>query len=158
MNVSTKFLVSFVTSLIFIFSRAQRSNSNNKNSIELGSSIVAGTNSSWKSPSGDFAFGFYPLVSTHNLVGIWFDKIPQKTLVWSANRDDPARIGSTINFTVKGEFLLQHANKTSVLIYNGSNATSAMMQDDGNFILTNSQKSSGRVSIHQTILFYQAKH
>ncbi|GAU23716.1 hypothetical protein TSUD_46460 [Trifolium subterraneum] len=134
MNVSTKFFVSFVTSLLFIFSRAQ----SNTNSIELGSSIVAGTNSSWKSPSGDFAFGLYPLVSTHYLVGIWFDKIPQKTLVWSANRDDPARIGSTINFTVKGEFLLQHANKTSVLIYIGTNATSAMMQDDGNFILTNS--------------------
>jgi primary-amine oxidase len=126
MNVSTKFLVSFVTSLIFIFSRAQRSNSNNKNSIELGSSIVAGTNSSWKSPSGDFTFGFYPLASTHYLVGIWFDKIPQKTLVWSANRDDPARIGSTINFTVKGQFLLQHAKKTSVLTYNGTNATSAI--------------------------------
>ncbi|CAJ2630252.1 unnamed protein product [Trifolium pratense] len=118
MDVSTKFLVSFVTFLLFIFSRAQRSNSTNKNSIELGSSIVAGTNSSWKSPFGDFAFGFYPLVSTHYLVGIWFDKIPQKTLVWSANRGDPARIGSTNNFTVKGQFLLQHVNRTSVLIDN----------------------------------------
>ncbi|CAJ2630253.1 unnamed protein product [Trifolium pratense] len=138
MNVTIKFLASFIAySLLFIFSRAQRT-SNNDNTIELGSTIVAGTNSSWKSPSGDFAFGFYPLVSTHYLVGIWFDKIPQKTLVWSANRDDPARIGSTINFTVAGQFLLQHANKTSVLIYNGTNATSAVMQDNGNFILTNS--------------------
>ncbi|WMV47712.1 hypothetical protein MTR67_041097 [Solanum verrucosum] len=28
------------------------------------------------------------------LVGIWFDKIPEKTLVWSANHDDPVRAGS----------------------------------------------------------------
>jgi len=139
MNVTTKFLASFIAySLLFIVSRAQRTSNKNNNTIELGSSVVAGTNSSWKSPSGDFAFGFYPLVSSHYLVGIWFDKIPQKTLVWSANRDDPARIGSTINLTVKGQLLLQHANKTSVLIYNCKNATSAMMQDNGNFVLLNS--------------------
>lgn len=138
MNVSTKFLASFIAYfLLSFFSRAQRTSDNN-NTNELGSSIVAGTDSSWKSPSGDFAFGFYPLVSSNYLVGIWFDKIPQKTLVWSANRDDPARIGSTINFTLTGQFLLQHANKTSVLIYNGTNATSAMMQDNGNFVLLNS--------------------
>lgn len=59
-------------------------------------------------------------------------------MVWSANRDDPARIGSTVNFTVKGQILLQHANKTLVIIYNGTNATSAMMQHNGNFVLLNS--------------------
>ncbi|OIW12481.1 hypothetical protein TanjilG_04645 [Lupinus angustifolius] len=109
-------------------------------SIKLGSSIVAGTNSSWESGSGDFAFGFYPLVTGHYLVGIWFNKIPNKTLVWSANRDDPAEIGSTINLTLSGQFVIQHANNTSFPIYNGTtnNATSAMMQDNGNFILLNS--------------------
>ena len=139
MNVTTKFLVSFVTfSVLFITSRCQRSNNN---SIELGSSIAAGTNSSWRSPSGDFAFGFYALVSGHYLVGIWFDKIPQKTLVWSANRDDPAQIGSTINLTLTGQLVLHHANKTSFPIYNGTSTTSAMMQDDGNFILRNSHSN-----------------
>ncbi|KAJ1423800.1 S-locus glycoprotein domain [Sesbania bispinosa] len=117
MDFTTEFLVSFVTfSLLFISSRARRSTDN---SIELGSSIVAGTNSSWRSPSGDFAFGFYhPLGSAHYLVGIWFDKIPQRTLVWSANRDDPAQIGSTINLTMSGQLVLHHANNTSFLIYN----------------------------------------
>ncbi|KAF1880580.1 hypothetical protein Lal_00011639 [Lupinus albus] len=110
------------------------------NSIKLGSSIVAGTNSSWQSPSSDFAFGFYPLVTGHYLVGIWFHKIPNKTLVWSSNRDDPAQIGSTINLTLSGQFVLQHANNTSFPIYNATtnSATSAMMQDNGNFILFNS--------------------
>lgn len=139
MDVTTKFSVSFVAfSLLFICSTAQRGTND---SIELGSSIVAGTNASWQSPSKDFAFGFYPLVSGRYLVGIWFDKIPQKTLVWSANRDDPAQIGSTINLTLSGQFVLQHANKALFAIYSGTNATSAMMQDNGNFILRNSLSS-----------------
>ncbi|KAJ6693955.1 hypothetical protein OIU85_004719 [Salix viminalis] len=112
------------------------------NTINLGSSMTAGTNSSWRSPSGDFAFGFYRLVNGQFLVGIWFDNIPERTLVWSANRDDPARTGSTINFTLDGRLGLTHSNGTGYLIYNGTfGASSALMQDDGNFVVkTNSSK------------------
>ncbi|KAL5782589.1 hypothetical protein ACOSP7_007618 [Xanthoceras sorbifolium] len=75
--------------------------------IELGSSITTGSsNSSWQSSSGDFAFGVYPLVNGQFLAGIWFDKMPERTLVWSTNRDDPARIGSTINLILNGQFVL----------------------------------------------------
>ncbi|KAJ6757541.1 G-TYPE LECTIN S-RECEPTOR-LIKE SERINE/THREONINE-PROTEIN KINASE SD2-5 [Salix koriyanagi] len=104
--------------------------------------MTAGTNSSWRSPSGDFAFGFYRLVNGQFLVGIWFDNIPGRTLVWSANRDDPARAGSTINFTLDGRLGLTHSNGTGYLIYNGTfGASSALMQDDGNFVVkTNSSK------------------
>ncbi|KAJ6877345.1 hypothetical protein NC651_030165 [Populus alba x Populus x berolinensis] len=114
----------------------------NTNTINLGASITAGTNSSWRSPSGDFAFGFYPLLNGQFLVGIWFDKIPERTLVWSANRDDPARTGSTINFTLDGQLVLTHSNGTGYLIYNGTfGASSALMQNDGNFVVkTNSSK------------------
>ncbi|XP_027913261.1 G-type lectin S-receptor-like serine/threonine-protein kinase LECRK4 [Vigna unguiculata] len=109
-------------------------------SIELGSSIVAGsaTNSSWRSSSGEYAFGFYHLVSGRYLVGIWFDKIPEKTLVWSANRDNPVEIGSSINLTRSGQFVLQPLNGDSFPIYEGTNAASAEMNDDGNFVLKNS--------------------
>ncbi|KAK7405896.1 hypothetical protein VNO78_07508 [Psophocarpus tetragonolobus] len=110
----------------------------NANSIELGSSIVAGTNSSWSSPSGDYAFGFYNLHSGLYLVGIWFDKIPNKTLVWSANRDNPVEIGSTINLTRRGQLVLQPVNGDSFPIYKGTDITSAAMQDDGNFVLRSS--------------------
>jgi len=112
------------------------------NTINLGASITAGTNSSWRSPSGDFAFGFYPLLNGLFLVGIWFDKIPERTLVWSANRDDPARTGSTINFTLDGQLVLTHSNGTGYLIYNGTfGASSALMQNDGDFVVkTNSSK------------------
>lgn len=111
------------------------------NNIELGSNIIAGTNSTWPSTSGDFAFGFYPLVSGLFLVGIWFDKISERTLVWSANRDDPAQVGSSINLTVTGQLVLTHSNGTQFKIYNGTLTVSALMQDSGNFVLLDSSSN-----------------
>ncbi|XP_027362537.1 G-type lectin S-receptor-like serine/threonine-protein kinase LECRK4 [Abrus precatorius] len=132
---ATKFLVRFGALLVFLVcSYVPR----NANSVELGSSIVAGTNSSWRSSSGDYAFGFYHLPRGHYLVGVWFDKIQQRTLAWSANRDNPVEIGSTINLTQSGQLLVQHVNGSSFPIYNGTNTASAVMQNDGNFILRNS--------------------
>ncbi|KAK6913932.1 Bulb-type lectin domain [Dillenia turbinata] len=110
---------------------------NTSDAIKLGSSIQAGDKSSWISASGDFAFGFYHLPSSLFLVGIWFNKIPERTLVWSANRDDPARLGSTMNFTVDGQLLLIHPNGTRYSIYSGDAASSAGMNNDGNFVLSN---------------------
>ncbi|KAK7405898.1 hypothetical protein VNO78_07510 [Psophocarpus tetragonolobus] len=132
----TKFL--FLCAAWLLCSYAAR----NAESIELGSSIVAGTNSSWRSSSGDYAFGFYHLLSGHYLVGIWFDKIPNRTLVWSLDRDKPVQVGSSINLTQSGQFVLQPVNGSSFTIYNGTNTTSAVMQDDGNFVLMNSLSNS----------------
>ncbi|KAL5849751.1 hypothetical protein ACOSQ3_007805 [Xanthoceras sorbifolium] len=113
------------------------------NTIELGSSITAGSsNSSWQSPSGDFAFGFYPVVNGQFLAGIWFDKMPERTLVWSANRDDPAQIGSTINLPLNGQFVLTHLNGTEFFIYNGTHTSSALMRNNGNLVL---QDSSSKI-------------
>ena len=126
---------SFILSLLCSSAQIQNSTTN------LGSSITAGSDSSWKSSSGDFAFGFYPLVTNQYLVGIWFDKISEKTLVWSANRDDPAGKGSTIKLLLNGQLVLTHTNGTQLFICNHTSTKSASMQDDGNFILRNS--SSG---------------
>ncbi|KAA8548638.1 hypothetical protein F0562_000322 [Nyssa sinensis] len=111
------------------------------NTIALGSGITAGTNSSWQSPSADFAFGFYRLANGLLLVGIWFDKIPEKTLVWSANRDDPAPVGSAINLTLNGQLVLTYSNGTRYLIYNGTATSSASLQDDGNLVLRDSSST-----------------
>ncbi|KAM3755136.1 hypothetical protein ACB098_02G017500 [Castanea mollissima] len=107
----------------------------NNGTIDLGSSISAGSNSSWKSSSGDFAFGFYPLVTGK------YCHISEKILVWSSNRDDPAGKGSSIKLTLTGQLVLTHSNGTELFIYNGTSTNSATMKDDGNFVLQNS--SSG---------------
>lgn len=113
------------------------------NIVLLGSNITAGSKSShWLSSSGDFAFGFYRLNNTGLfLVGIWFDKIPEKTLVWSANRDDPVRAGSKVNLMLSGRLVLTDTDGTEFVLYNGTGTSHAAMQDDGNFVLANS--SSG---------------
>lgn len=106
--------------------------------VKLGSSIKAGTNSTWLSPSGEYAFGFYLLKTGLYLVGVWLNRIPEKTLVWSANREDPAKIGSTLNLTHSGQFVLMHSNGSRHLIFNQTDLRSAVLQDSGNFILRDS--------------------
>ncbi|KAG6417595.1 hypothetical protein SASPL_119779 [Salvia splendens] len=75
--------------------------STNKN-VTLGSSIVANSNSTWTSPSGEFAFGFKQVAPGAFLLAIWFDQLPDKTLVWSANRDEPVPAGSTVHLSADG--------------------------------------------------------
>ena len=75
------------------------------------------TNSSWLSPSGRYAFGFYKQGSGY-AVGIFIERIPQKTVVWTANRDDPpVHANAILNFTSDGQLFLQSAQqgtKTSI--------------------------------------------
>ncbi|KAM3707311.1 hypothetical protein ACJW31_02G015000 [Castanea mollissima] len=103
--------------------------------ISVRSNITAGSNAPLLSSSGDFAFGFYALPSSIYLVGVWFDRIPEKTLVWSANRDRPAEKGSTIQLTDAGELVLTYANGSSLQIFSGAAASVGTMQNDGNFVL-----------------------
>ncbi|XP_042972736.1 G-type lectin S-receptor-like serine/threonine-protein kinase LECRK1 [Carya illinoinensis] len=69
-----------------------------------------GTNSSWLSRSGLYAFGFYKLQGNGYAVGIFISGIPQKTLVWTANRDNPPLPDDVkLNFTSDGRLVLQTA-------------------------------------------------
>ena len=81
-------LLAFLLILLPISSIAQ-----NNGSVTVGNSLTASDNSpSWLSPSGDFAFGFSPLIDEKDffLLSIWFAKIPDKTIVWYAIVDNPA--------------------------------------------------------------------
>nr|TKR90802.1 hypothetical protein D5086_0000228880 [Populus alba] len=109
--------------------------------ISSGSNITAGSGNSWRSLSDEFAFGFYPLPNNLYLVGIWFNKIPKGTLVWSANRDSPAVAGSTVILTSAGQLTLTHLNGSVVQIYGGAGAQFGFMQDDGNFVLKDGSSS-----------------
>ncbi|KAK9287822.1 hypothetical protein L1049_016264 [Liquidambar formosana] len=61
-----------------------------------------------------------------------------RTLIWSANRDNPAQLGSTISLMPNGQLMLTHSNGTEFLICNGTRTSSASLQDDGNFVLRDS--------------------
>ncbi|KAI9115009.1 hypothetical protein K1719_014022 [Acacia pycnantha] len=112
---------------------------NPSSTLNLNSNIIAGSNSSLKSPSGDFEFGFYHLPGDYYLVGIWFaNTIPDKTLVWYFN--PPVEANSVIQLSSGGHLFLTYPNKTSVRIdsENADNASSASLENTGNLVMKDS--------------------
>ncbi|KAL6125144.1 hypothetical protein ACLB2K_073204 [Fragaria x ananassa] len=106
----------------------------------LGSSLTASDNTlSWQSPSGEFAFGFRRVGDQDLfLLAIWYDKIPEKTLVWYANGDNPAPKGSKVELTKDGEFKLTGPREEEIWpqpVIRG--VAYAAMLDSGNFVLAN---------------------
>ncbi|KAJ0602867.1 putative non-specific serine/threonine protein kinase [Helianthus annuus] len=106
------------------------------NSIALNSTLTPHKNPSWFSPSGLFAFGFYP----HDdgfAVGIWLMTKPEITVVWTANPDGPPfSSNSTIVLSRNGWLsLLTLHDKNNILVPQDDSATSASMFDSGNFVL-----------------------
>lgn len=110
--------------------------------IGMGRTLSTNENSSWVSPSGEFAFGFLPLRGSSKLflLAIWFNQIPEQTVVWSANRDGPVQEGSKVSLN-NGELVLsdhQGQEKWRAQPNSSATATSAAMLDSGNFVLMGS--------------------
>ncbi|XP_048425933.1 G-type lectin S-receptor-like serine/threonine-protein kinase LECRK2 [Pyrus x bretschneideri] len=114
--------------------------------ISLGSSLTAlkDDNSSWPSPSAEFAFGFRQIAKDGFLLAIWFDKIPNQTIVWSANGDNLVPKGSKVELTVDGEFILNDATGKRIWYTQsaGSGVAYASMLNTGNFALANGNSSN----------------
>ncbi|KAJ8643583.1 hypothetical protein MRB53_005331 [Persea americana] len=108
------------------------------NNITLGSSLsTIQENPSWLSPSREFAFGLYRLPNKDLfLLAIWFYKIPQQTVVWSANGDKPVQRGSILNLTDSGQLVLYDNQSQEIWKPNiSAPAAMAAMLDTGEFVL-----------------------
>ncbi|KAK7245820.1 hypothetical protein RIF29_40672 [Crotalaria pallida] len=106
--------------------------------FSLGSSLTAqADNSLWASSSGDFAFGFQQIEEDGFLLAIWFNKIPERTIVWSANGENLAPKGSKLELTSDGRFLLNDPSGKQIWSApsSGGGASHAAMLDSGNFVL-----------------------
>ncbi|XP_021300901.1 G-type lectin S-receptor-like serine/threonine-protein kinase LECRK1 [Herrania umbratica] len=109
--------------------------------IRLGSSLKSVTEStSWASPSGRFAFGFYNQGSGIS-VGVWLvgKGTSSNRVVWTANRDDPpVTSNATLILNEKGQLLLTtESGEKKVIVNPTDSASSASMLDSGNFVLYN---------------------
>ncbi|RWR88168.1 G-type lectin S-receptor-like serine/threonine-protein kinase RKS1 [Cinnamomum micranthum f. kanehirae] len=92
-----------------------------------------------------FALGFFsPGNSKNRYVGIWYNKIPDQAVVWTANRENPVGNSSGI-LTIKGGNLVLldggHNNNITLWSTNVSSSTmenysSATLTDSGNLVLT----------------------
>ena len=115
---------------------------NGLHAIQSNANITVDSNSTWKSPSGDFEFGFYPLPTALFLVGIWFGRIPEKTLAWYY-QSPPVELNSQVQFTYAKNLVVAYPIGTiAQTAYSGSGATSDHMQDDENFVMNDSNLES----------------
>ena len=126
--------------LLFLLPVHANAQQNLSNLIHLGSSLSPNANHTcWLSPSGLFAFGFYPQDDGF-AIGIWLVNQTEKTIIWTANRDDPpVSSNATLNLTIDGKLLLitEQGRELSIIDVDQEDrpATSAAMLDSGNFVL-----------------------
>ncbi|XP_057791076.1 G-type lectin S-receptor-like serine/threonine-protein kinase At4g27290 [Salvia miltiorrhiza] len=95
------------------------------------------------SSNGAFALGFYsPGSSKNRYVGIWYNNIKDKTVVWVANRDNPLtdRSGTLRVIEPGGRLLLLNATNATIWAANvsssGVHTPVARLLDSGNLIVT----------------------
>ncbi|XVE61281.1 hypothetical protein DITRI_Ditri06bG0027200 [Diplodiscus trichospermus] len=71
------------------------------------------------------------------LLAIWFNNIPERTIVWSANREKLLQAGSKIELTADGQFVLSDPRGGEVWTARsaGTGVAYAAMLDTGNFVL-----------------------
>ncbi|KAL3530022.1 hypothetical protein ACH5RR_009344 [Cinchona calisaya] len=112
----------------------------NNGTVAVGSIITASeTSSPWLSPSQDFAFGFQPLKDKDLfLLSIWYNKIPEKTVVWYVNTIDPVPRGSKIE--LNSDFGLVLSDPQNQTLWNTEwilpdRVDHGFLNDTGNFIL-----------------------
>lgn len=121
---------------LFSTTKAQSPHSN----ITTGSTLY--TNSTpnfWPSPSGHFAFGFYPNGNGFK-VGIWLIGSPRNTIVWTSNQNDKMLSpGATLFFSTDGRLLLlSSTGQVQSIAKPDQKASVASMFDSGNFVLYDS--------------------
>ncbi|KAB5520238.1 hypothetical protein DKX38_024557 [Salix brachista] len=97
----------------------------------------------WLSPNKEFAFGFQKLPNEENhfLLAIWFNNIPETTIVWFA-RADPVPQGSTLKQTDEGK--LELSDPQGKILWEragGAKSMCASMDDSGNFMLLDGDKN-----------------
>lgn len=111
----------------------------NESFITLGSSINTSSTQYWSSSSGRFAFGFYPNGEGFS-IGVWLVIGVSRTIVWTANRDEPPIAGGSIIFGHGGALQWSRTPSTpgsqlNPISDSSTPAASAAMLNTGNFVL-----------------------
>ncbi|GJT10963.1 G-type lectin S-receptor-like serine/threonine-protein kinase LECRK3 [Tanacetum coccineum] len=135
-------MAAFIPHLIFLTTflhslAAQRTSG----SVSVGASLTATTDGTpWLSPSGEFAFGFQQVQGNENfLLSIWYDKIPDKTIVWYPRNGPMVVQGSKVELTNGLGLVLSDPQGRQVWSSGSiSDLAYGTMNDTGNFMLVGS--------------------
>jgi hypothetical protein len=114
----------------------------NETTIPQGSEINTAGPQSWVSPSGHFAFGFYPEGEGFS-IGVWLVTDLSRFILWTAFRNDPPVSGGSILLTAGGSLQWIPPNQGfqgKVISAAPTSATSAAILDTGNFVLYDAKK------------------
>ncbi|KAK8592312.1 hypothetical protein V6N13_062897 [Hibiscus sabdariffa] len=102
-----------------------------------------------------FALGFFsPGGSRNRYVGIWYFQVPEKTVVWVANRDNPIKDNSgNLRIDSRGNLALFQRNRTlpvwsTNISVTGTRNTIAQILDSGNLVLV--QNDTRRAVVWQS--------
>ncbi|KAL1832362.1 hypothetical protein ACET3Z_002013 [Daucus carota] len=116
--------------------------------IELNSSLTATDNAtppSWLSPGEDFAFGFRKIdeKSDQFLLSIWYNKIPDRTIVWFADGGNAVPRGSRVQLSADRGLVL--SDPEGKQLWNSGTISGqvsrAFFNDTGNFQLLSSDST-----------------
>ncbi|XP_071719078.1 G-type lectin S-receptor-like serine/threonine-protein kinase LECRK3 [Rutidosis leptorrhynchoides] len=124
----------FLTFFLPLLIAAQQTN----NSVAVGASLIATDNIvPWLSPAGDFAFGFQRINGQNLFVlSVWYDKIPDKTIIWYPDTNPMVPRGSKVELTNERGLVLSDPQGREVWTSgNFSDLAYGFMNDTGNFVL-----------------------
>ncbi|XP_051127319.1 G-type lectin S-receptor-like serine/threonine-protein kinase LECRK3 [Andrographis paniculata] len=114
---------------------------NRGSNISLNSSLTPTGNSTWLSPSGMFAFGFFSPNDGTYAIGVFIAGIQDKTVVWTPENPAAPR-DATMQLTSDGTLVLvvqnRQQSRRTVIGPPGGAIGAASMLDNGNFVLYNS--------------------
>ncbi|KAJ8628273.1 hypothetical protein MRB53_021580 [Persea americana] len=98
----------------------------------------------------EFVLGFFSPgnSSTNRYVGIWYNKIQDQTIVWTANRENPVRNSSGVLTIKSGNLvLLVGGHNSNIILWSANvsssttaNNSSATLTDSGNLVLKDDQQ------------------
>ncbi|KAL7619199.1 hypothetical protein Lser_V15G02573 [Lactuca serriola] len=122
------------------FIAAQQTNG----TVPVGASLTATPDvRPWLSSSGEFAFGFQQVQGNDNfLLSIWYDKIPDKTIIWYPEEGRMVPTGSKVELLRESGLVLTDPQGTQVWRSGSiSGVASGFMNDTGNFMIFGSNSS-----------------
>ncbi|XP_071690313.1 G-type lectin S-receptor-like serine/threonine-protein kinase LECRK3 [Rutidosis leptorrhynchoides] len=114
-------------------------------SILVGSYLIATDDATpWLSPSADFAFGFQRFQDNDTfMLSIWYNNIPEKTIVWYPEGGHTVPRGSKVELTNERGLVLTDLQGREVWSSGiASNISYAVMNDTGNFVIIGTDSSN----------------
>lgn len=107
------------------------------------------------SNGGSFVLGFFsPGSSKNRYLGIWYNNIPVKTIVWVANRRSPVN-DSSGSLIVNSTSILLLSNRTNTVVWSISSSRIAedpflQLLDSGNLVMKDIKDSDSDVYLWQS--------